>query len=104
MFNLTPAAAQQIRQSIKASQADGLALRLVARRRADESIEYLMGFDEIRAEDLHITTENIDIVIGPDYKALLSGTEMDYVEIEPGTFSFIFKNPNDPDYIPPKED
>jgi iron-sulfur cluster assembly protein len=102
VFKITPTAAEQIRQSIQASQAEGMALRLVARRKADASIEYLMGFDEIHDEDLHLTTENVDIVIGPEYKALLNGAEMDYVELEPGKFSFIFKNPNDPSYVPPK--
>jgi iron-sulfur cluster assembly protein len=29
---------------------------------------------------------------------------MDYVELEPGSWQFIFMNPNDPNYKPPEAD
>jgi len=34
---------------------------------------------------------------------LLDQATMDYVEIEPGQFHFIFLNPKDPNYRPPCE-
>ena len=34
-------------------------------------------------------------------RALLAGTTLDYVELQPGVRSFIFLNPNDPGYVPP---
>jgi iron-sulfur cluster assembly protein len=100
MFRLTPQAAAQIRHTMP---ADSQALRLVAQRATDGSIQYLMGFDEIRADDTHLSSAGIDIVFAPQYKELLNGAEMDFVEITPGQFAFIFKNPNDSTYVPPQE-
>jgi iron-sulfur cluster assembly protein len=34
---------------------------------------------------------------------LLSGMTLDFVEIEPGSFQFIFMNPNDPEFTPPDD-
>ena len=28
---------------------------------------------------------------------------IDYVELEPGSWQFIFLNPNDPSYVPPQD-
>jgi iron-sulfur cluster assembly protein len=103
MFKVTEQAAIQISKAAKESDMIGLALRLAARRTADGSIEYGMGFDEIKEDDIHINTKGIDIVFEPSYTALLDGAVIDFVEIEAGDFRFIFLNPNDPHYIPPKE-
>ena len=32
---------------------------------------------------------------------MLRGATLDFVELEPGDFQFIFLNPNDPNYVPP---
>jgi iron-sulfur cluster assembly protein len=42
-------------------------------------------------------------VIEEMHKELLSGTVIDFVELEPGDFHFIFMNPNDANYTPPVE-
>ena len=52
-------------------------------------------------DDVLIHTEGVDIVFKPVYKELLEGAIMDFVEIEEGNPSFIFINPNDPNYVPP---
>jgi iron-sulfur cluster assembly protein len=105
MFTVTQRAATQILISAQQNNLTGLALRLAPQRNPDGSIEYnKMGFDQINAEDIHLTCEGIDIVFEPIYKELLNGAIMDFVEIEPGYFSFIFLNPNDPNYIPPNEE
>jgi iron-sulfur cluster assembly protein len=101
MFCISAQAAAQIRTNMP---PDTQALRLAAQRTEDGSIQYLMGFDTIHADDTYIHSEGIDIVFAPEYKALLQGTMMDFVEIEEGHFAFIFKNPNDPHYIAPQED
>lgn len=104
MFQITKAAAAQIRSSARHGDADELALRIAAIRKPDGAIEYQMGFDEVGAEDVLLASRGVDVVFDGAYKALLNGTVLDYVEIEPGEFRFIFMNPNDPHYRAPVED
>ena len=40
-------------------------------------------------------------MISETSRPLLEGTTIDYVELEPGEFQFIFMNPNDANYSPP---
>lgn len=100
MFTVTKAAAEQIDKSAQASNLGGMALRLAAKKRPDGSLEYAMGFDQATEDDAEIVCEGVTVVIGPAFVDLLRGATMDYVEIEPGTFSFIFMNPNDANYSP----
>ena len=80
----------------------GMAMRIAARRNPDGSIHYGMGFDDQQLEgDLHVTSEGIDVTISEASRLLLEGTTLDYVELEPGEFQFIFMNPNDSNYTPP---
>ena len=103
IFQVTENAAVQILKAAEEGEMKELALRLEPRRLADGSIEYnKMGFDEIKKDDVLIHTEGVDIVFKPVYKELLEGAIMDFVEIEEGNPSFIFLNPNDPNYVPPK--
>ena len=104
MITVTPAAAEQIRLSARQGQMDGLAMRIAATRNPDGSIHYGMGFDDNQLEgDIHITSQGIDVVVSGSSMLLLSGMTLDYVEIEPGAFQFIFMNPNDPNFTPPDE-
>lgn len=101
MITVTPAAAQQIKESAKQNQSEGLPLRLAATRQADGSIHYGMGFAEEEIDkDLSYDTEGVTIVVSPVSLDLLDKTEIDYVELENGEKNFIFKNPNDPNYKP----
>lgn len=95
MFTVTPLAAQQI---LAASQQHGIAepnLRIAARRSMDGSIEYGLGFDDLSEEDTQIDTEGLKLLINPSSEPLLKGATLDYVELSPGEFQFIFINPND---------
>lgn len=103
MFTLTRAAADQVRQAAEQGDNAGLALRVAATRRADGGIDYGMGFDAQAADDLEVLSEGVRVVIAPDHVQQLRGATMDYVELEPGQFRFIFLNPNDPNYSPPTE-
>ncbi len=104
MFTVTKAAAGQIRNSASSGDAEELALRIAATRKPDGAIEYQMGFDEVGVEDVLLNSRGVDVVFATAHKELLNGTVLDYVEIEPGEFRFIFMNPNDPHYRPPVED
>ncbi len=105
MITVTPNAAQQIRQSAKQSQMEGMPLRIAAKRADDGSIQYAMGFADQQDEtDISYTSEGVSVMVPPASIELLEGATLDFVELEPGQFHFVFLNPNDPNYIPPKED
>ncbi|MEZ5540819.1 MAG: iron-sulfur cluster assembly accessory protein [Pseudomonadota bacterium] len=102
MITITPAAAEQIRASAQAGDMEGLAMRIAARREADGSIHYGMGFDDnAQEDDIRLHTGGIEILIGEASKILVDGMTVDYVELEPGSWQFIFLNPNDANYVPP---
>ena len=104
MFTVTAAAAQQIIKAAHDGGAEGMALRLAARRNDDGSIDYRMGFDTANDEDISSRSEGIEIVIAPEYITLLDTAVMDFVTLDDGNQHFIFLNPKDPSYRPPLED
>lgn len=105
MITLTPQAAAQIRQAARQGQMEGMSLRLACTRKADNSLHYAMGFDDVgQGHDHTVESEGIEVVIADDSLELLRGTMIDYVELEPGQHHFIFLNPNDPNYHPPAQD
>lgn len=103
MFRLTKAAADQVRRAAEQIGTSGMALRLVARHQASGGIEYLMGFDEVKDDDIRFQSEGVHILIAPEYAPLLNETVMDFVKMEAEARQFIFLNPQDPEYVPPKE-
>lgn len=98
MFNLTPSAAEQILRAAAAQQADtGETLHLrVAAKIEDGEIVYGMGFDEERDQDAVIESGGVTLLIAPRSQELLAGAILDFVELQPGEFQFVFVNPNDP--------
>jgi iron-sulfur cluster assembly protein len=104
MITITPRAADQIRWSAQQSQSETLALRIAARITPEETIDYGMGFDVIQEDDIRIASQGIQIIVAPGGQELLHGVMIDYVELEPGEWQFIFHNPNDPNYKSPKDD
>ena len=100
MITLTPAAIEQVKLSIEQTQAEGMVLRLAAKKNPDGSMEYGMGFDNASDDDMLFKFDGIEVAIAGEYGPLLNGTTIDFVEIEPGQFGFIFMNPNDANYQP----
>lgn len=94
MFTVMPAAAAQILRAAE-QQTDGTALRVAAKRDESGEIVYGMGFDEERENDLVMHGEGLTILIGPHSQELLEGATLDFVELHPGEFQFVFINPND---------
>jgi len=90
MFTLTSAAARQIHQAASASGAQEMALRIAARVDADGSMQYGMGFDDPNEEDMKLDLDGVAVVIADESQELLDDTVLDYVELEPGEFNFIF--------------
>ena len=103
MITVTPAAAAQIKLSAEQGKAEGMSLRIAASRNSDNSIHYGMGFDDSKEDDVTVSTGDIDIIISNDSASLLKDTTIDFVELEPEKYQFIFLNPNDPNYKPPAD-
>ena len=49
-----------------------------------------MGFDEPNEEDTQLDLYGVAVVIAEEHQELLSDTVLDYVELQPGQFNFIF--------------
>jgi len=104
MFKVSRAAATEIKRSLSQSEFDDMPLRVAAQRAPDGSIHYQMGFDEAGPGDTMVSSRGVDVVLSNTHKPLLSGCEMDFVELDDGETNFIFLNPNDPTYVPPTPD
>jgi len=102
MITVTPQAAEQIAKSAGQSGAAGACLRLAARLDAKGAIEYGMGFDDRVEGDAQFESAGVTLLVSPGSVELLSGATLDYVELDPGDWRFIFINPNDPSHKPPK--
>lgn len=109
-ISVTEAAANQIKKSALETQTDQLPLRIAATKQADGSIHYGMGFDDVgnnKDQDHTYSSHGVDIIVATSSLSLLKGTVIDYVELEPKQYHFVFMNPNDPNYQPndpPSED
>ena len=96
-------AANIIKKSAIESKLENTPLRIAATRNADNSIHYGLGFDDVDNKvdkDHHFESNGIAIVVAESSLELLNGTTIDYVELEPKQFNFVFLNPNDPNYSP----
>ncbi|MEW8657712.1 MAG: iron-sulfur cluster biosynthesis family protein [Candidatus Thiodiazotropha endolucinida] len=103
MFKITPRAAQQIQQAAKMGGTEGMALRFAAQKKEDGSFDYLMGFDDAKDDDIQFDSEGVSLIMEPEYFSLLDETTMDFAELDDGESQFIFINPKDSNYTPPKE-
>lgn len=102
MITVTPQAAEQIARSAAQSGGGAACLRLAARLDAKGVIEYGMGFDEKAEGDSQFESAGVTVLISPGSIELLTGATLDYVELNPGEWRFIFLNPNDPSHKAPK--
>jgi iron-sulfur cluster assembly protein len=102
MITVTSQAAEQIAKSVQQAGAGEVCLRLAARLVDKGVIEYGMGFDHMADGDTKVVTNGIAILVSSGSIELLTGATLDFVEINPGEWRFIFINPNDPSHNPPK--
>ena len=100
MLKITPTASDQIRLQTENNEVKGLALRVAAMPDTKGGVDYAFGFDEPKETDTVIRANGYIVVISPDSEELLEDATLDYVEMEPGDFRFIFMNPNDPSHKP----
>lgn len=92
MFTLTPMAAEQIARAAT-TQADAQPMLRVAAKidEKDGELVYGMGFDEEREDDLVIDGPGVTVLISPRSQPLLENTTLDFAEVQPGEFQFIFR-------------
>jgi iron-sulfur cluster assembly accessory protein len=104
MISLSSSALEQIKTSSDQGDMKSLPLRIAIKEQDDGSFHYAMGFDEQRLPgDNFLNFDGIDLVVSAGSKDLAEGMTIDFVEIEPGKPEFIFLNPNDPTYVPPRK-
>ncbi|MBI1942383.1 MAG: iron-sulfur cluster assembly accessory protein [Betaproteobacteria bacterium] len=101
MITVTPRAAEQIARSAQQAGAGGACLRLAAHQDDKGAIEYGMGFDAQAEGDTKVAANGVMLLVSAGSVELLSGATLDFVEINPGEWRFIFINPNDPSHKPP---
>lgn len=94
MFTLTAAAAEQIRRAAQA-QNDKPVLRVAAKVDDDGGMSYGMGFDEERENDLVLENEGVTVLISPPSQPLLAEASLDFVQLHPGEYQFVFMNPRE---------
>ena len=93
MFTLTPAAAEQIARAAAEQPDRKRMLRVAAKHdEKDDELVYGMGFDEEREDDLILDADGIVILISPLSQPLLESTTLDFSEVQPGEFQFIFRS------------
>jgi len=92
---ITPAAAQRIRQSAAETGLETPVLRVAAQVADDGSVDFGMGFDQARPGDTTVEVDGIFVVVAERSRELVDGTRIDFVEMEPGDFRFIFAAPGD---------
>jgi iron-sulfur cluster assembly protein len=102
MITVTPQAAAQIAKSAQQAGPGKACLRLAARLDDKGVLEYGMGFDDKADGDTQVVSSDITLLISPGSIELLTGATLDFVEINPGEWRFIFINPNDPSHKAPR--
>ncbi len=94
MLTLTSAAAEEILRAADEAGMEEPLLRVAARvDEADGRIEYGMGFDERREQDEEFDCGGVVVLVSPPSREPLAGTLLDYVEIEPDQYRFVFSRP-----------
>lgn len=103
MIKISTRAIEQIIHSIDHGEMQALPLRIAIKKQQDGSFHYAMGFDQQRLPGDHfVTVSGINLVVSETSQPLAEGMTIDFVELEAGSPEFIFLNPNDPTYVPPR--
>lgn len=90
MITITPAAVERIRGAAEETGLEAPVLRVAAQVAEDGSLDYGMGFDQSRPGDTTVEVDGIFVVVAERSRELVDGTRIDFVEIEPGDYRFIF--------------
>ena len=92
---ITPRAAQEVRRAAAASGAEGLALRVAAKREADGSVQLGIGFDEERTNDELIEMAGVTLLVSHHSRDMLEDMVLDFVELDSGEPGFVVRQAPD---------
>lgn len=92
-FHMTSAAAQEILAAAARSGAEGMALRIAARR-LGQDLDFAMGFDEPAPDDEVARFDGLTVLMAPQSQPWLERVVVDYVELDGGGRDFIFMQPD----------
>jgi iron-sulfur cluster assembly protein len=81
-LSITQRAAEEVRRAAAASGAEGLALRVAAKREEDGSVLLGMGFDEERVRDDVIEMAGVTLLVSEHSRDLLEDMVLDFVAPE----------------------
>lgn len=98
MFSITEAAAEQIQHAALQAGSPEMLLRVAAKLDEAGELIYGMGFDEERDQDLRLESAGITVLIGEPSLQLLKGTVLDFVQLGPEDWRFIFIGHGDNQY------
>jgi iron-sulfur cluster assembly protein len=76
---ITARAAQEVRRAAAAGGAEGMALRVAARREEDGSVLLGIGFDDERTNDELIETAGVTLLVSHHSRGLLEDMVLDFV-------------------------
>jgi iron-sulfur cluster assembly protein len=100
MISVTASAAQQIQIAACDSGAEGMPLRIAAHYDADaDELQYGIGFDEPHEDDAQYESSGITVLVSPLSREAVADLIIDYVELSPGDYRFIFYRTDD---LPPE--
>ncbi len=103
MIKISSSAIEQIKESIEHGEMQSTPLRIAIKKQDDGSFHYAMGFDDQRLPgDQFVNVGGVNIVVAENSQALTQGMTIDFVELDGGKPEYIFLNPNDPTYVPPR--
>ena len=96
MISVTESAARQIQIAAEDSGAEGMSLRVAAHYDdAAREVQYGIGFDDPRDDDEQVEAHGVSLLVSPLSKDAVDDVTIDYVEVEPGDFRFVFIHPDD---------
>ena len=72
-----------------------------ARAEDDGQLTFGLGYDEEREHDLSYECEGLTLLIAPPSRELLEDMVLDFVEVEPGNWQFVFMQTGGSGSCPP---
>jgi iron-sulfur cluster assembly accessory protein len=93
IINMTPAAANKVRELLAQENEPGLALRIFVAGGGCSGLQYGMTLDEAQEGDTIIAQEGFNVLVDEMSVGYISGSEVDYVDSLMGA-GFAVNNPN----------
>ena len=94
MINISPLAAEKLKDILQEQGEEGSSLRVILMPGANGGAQYMLALEqEAKADDMVVQTEGVSILIDPDSAPLMEGAEIDYMDglMKSG---FVINNPN----------